>query len=171
MSTPNYVEVAYFVKTFGLNGELKAVLSDNVSIDISKLEVIFVKEKGQHLPYFIEKCTLKKDEIIISLEDITSPEEAKKLCKQPIYIDSQAKSTPTTIVSNPNILEGYKAYQSDLALGVIDRLESYPQQVMAFITKPEGEELMIPINKEFITKIDDESKEIYFDLPDGLLDL
>jgi len=171
MSSPNYVEVAYFVKTFGLKGELKLVLAENVSIDFRKLEVIFVKEKGQHIPYFIEKCNLKREEIILSLEDINNPEQAKKLCKQIIYIDNQANSSLANIQNNPNILEGYQAYQTGEVVGVIDRLESYPQQVMAFIKKTDGDEVMIPLNQEFISEIDDINKSVYFDLPDGLLDL
>jgi len=171
MSSPSYVEVAYFVKTFGLHGELKAVLANNVKLDIRELEVIFLKDNGQHIPYFIETCNVKKEEIIIKLEDVNTLEAAKKLCRQKIYVDKKTDTSVSDVKDNPNVIVGYKVLNTNVLVGVVDRLESYPQQIMAFIKPSEGEEIMIPLNEKFIIDIDDENSELHLDLPDGLLDL
>lgn len=171
MSLPNYTEVAYFLKTFGLKGELKAVTLDHIQLDFSEIEVIFLKEKGQYIPYFIENCSTKDNEIIIKLEDVNSPEQTKRFNKQKIFIDSKSISSEIDIKTNPNVLQGFKAYHAGKLIGTIDRLESYPQQIMAFIMTLEGEEVMVPLNEEFIEDIDEGKVEIYLDLPLGLLDL
>lgn len=171
MSAPSYTEVAYFLKTFGLKGQLKVSLIDNVDLDFNDVDVIFVKDKGQHIPYFIESHSDKRGEIILKLEDIDSPESAKKLCKQEIYIDAATTSKAADFHNNPNILKGYQAYKGNQLLGTLNRLETYPQQVMAFITTAENGEIMIPLNDEFIVEIDQDKGAIYFELPDGLIDL
>lgn len=171
MSLSNYTEVAYFLKTFGLKGELKALLLDTVSLDFSKIEVIFLNENGQYIPYFIDECSIKDSELIVKLEDINSPEQAKRFSKQKIYIDSKGNDSKIDLTANPNVLKGFKAYNDGKLIGKIDRLESYPQQVMTFILTSEGEEVMIPLNEEFIEDIDEDGNEIYFELPEGLLEL
>ena len=45
-----------------------------------------------------------------------------------------------------------------------------PQQEMFAITYKKRE-LLIPVSKDYIVKIDHDKKEILMDLPDGLLDL
>jgi len=171
MSLPNYTEVAYFLKTFGLKGELRALLLDHVGLDFSDIEVVFLIEKGQYIPYFIENCSVKDREMIIKLEDINSPEQARRFNKHKIYVDNKSISSKIDLNANPNVLQGFEAHTAGKLIGTIDRLESYPQQVMAFILTSGGEEVMIPLNVEFIEDIDEENSEIYFDLPDGLLDL
>ena len=171
MSSPNYTEVAYFLKTFGLKGELKVALVDNIDIDLQDQEVIFLKERGQHIPYFIEKCDDKDGVIIVKLEDIDSPEQAKPLCKQKIFIDRKEETSSSEYEEDPNVFIGFKVHNDGAIIGNIDRLESFPQQLMAFISTTRGTEIMIPLNDEFIKEIDEEGAKIFLELPEGLLDL
>lgn len=170
MPSPSYIEVAYFLKTFGLKGEIKAALLDHIDLDFSDLDVIFLEDKGQKIPYFIESVVYKKEEFILKLEDVDSPEMAKELCKKKIYIDEEVSHDKLDIKENPGLLKGYKAYCKKQKLGIIDRLESYPQQTMAIVNREEGE-ILIPLVEQFIEYIDPEEQEIHFLLPDGFLEL
>ena len=170
MSSTSYIEVAYFLKTFGLKGEIKAALLDNIELDFTDLDVIFLEDKGQKIPYFIDSVVRKKDEFILKLDDVDTPELAKELCKKKIYIDEEVSQTKLDITENPALLKGYKAFQNKQHLGNIDRLDSYPQQTMAIIIREEGE-ILIPLVEQFIEYIDPDEQEIHFLLPDGFLDL
>jgi len=171
LSSPNYTEVAYFLKTFGLKGELKVAFGDNNKIDLQDQEVIFVREKGQHIPYFVEHYSDNDGTIIMKLEDINSLEQAKSLCKQKIYLDIKEVEASKSHNQDPNTLVGFKVHNEDQLIGVIDRLESFPQQVMAFVAVASGDEIMIPLNDEFIKDIDEDAAAIFLELPEGLLEL
>lgn len=170
MPTISYIEVAYILKTFGLRGEIKVVLIDNIDLDFHGLDNIFLEDKGQKIPYFIESVSLKKNEIIVKLEDVNSPEKAKELCKKKIYIDASLRKLTIDVNNNPAWLKGYAACHEKKHLGTVDRLETYPQQVMAIVTQGD-KELLIPLVEEFIEYIDSDNEAIYFLLPEGFLDL
>ena len=56
------------------------------------------------------------------------------------------------------------------SLGKIEEIIEYPQQEMAAISIKE-KEVLIPLNEQLIINIDDGTKTISMDLPDGLLNL
>lgn len=169
MSSSSYVEIAFFLKTHGLKGELKAVVLDTIQIDFSALDTIFLKIKGQFIPYFIEATQDNDSGIFVKLDEVDSREIASALRGQRIYIPSDKLKEQDTS-DNYNDLIGYLAYNNDDELGTIENLELYPQQIMAKI-KTSQKEVLIPLVEDFIMEIDDEKKKVYFQLPEGLLDL
>jgi len=164
-----YKEVAYFLKTRGLKGELKTVLLDDIKLDISQIESIFVKEKGQYIPYFIEYIHDEESALIVKLEDVDSPETAANLRGKKIFIPTEAlvQENETTQYDQ---LVGYSAYNQNQKIGKILKLEEYPQQVMALIQDAK-KDFLIPLVEEFVISIDNDAEEIHFQLPEGILDL
>ena len=64
---------------------------------------------------------------------------------------------------------GYKMIDKETEeVGIVDRIEEYPQQEMAFVIK-EGNEFLIPLHEQMIKHIDEKAGIIHMDLPDGLL--
>lgn len=171
MPTPDYIELGCFLKTYGLKGAMKVHLSDEIQLEPSDLDTIFLKEKGQYIPYFIESIEQSKAEFIFKIEDIESPEAAKFLTKQKIYIEASLRVAQSQDFKPPEqSLEGYMAFNNDGLIGTIDHLEEYPSQLMAVINREQGE-LLIPLNDQLITSINQKKSEIHFDLPEGFLDL
>ncbi len=58
-------------------------------------------------------------------------------------------------------------HSSGEKVGVIDRVEEYPQQLMAVVRHPEKGELLIPLHEELIHSV--EADKIIMNLPDGLI--
>lgn len=169
MPPSRYTEIAYFLKTHGLKGELKTVLLEDIQFDFTTLDSIFIKVKGQFIPYFIEYINGENSEFIIKLDEVDSPESASELRGERIYVTADKLQIQSSQKPYEDLLN-YVAYDQDKILGKIQRLESYPQQMMAMINV-NRKEILIPLVEEFILQIDDDKMEIHFQLPDGLLDL
>lgn len=169
MPANRYAEIAFFLKTYGLKGELKMVLLDNIQFDISTLDSIFIKIKGQFIPYFIDYIQSDSKDLFVKLDDVNSIEAAAKLRGERVYIPSDQLEDITKEEGYDSLI-GYTAFNQDNAIGKIDSLEAYPQQIMAVIDV-NSKNVLIPLVDDFIARIDEEKMEIYFQLPEGLLDL
>lgn len=65
---------------------------------------------------------------------------------------------------------GYTVFDENLStIGVICEVDSSTINVLFVIVK-DDEEVLIPATTDFIVKIDDQHKQLYMKLPEGLLD-
>jgi 16S rRNA processing protein RimM len=65
---------------------------------------------------------------------------------------------------------GYIIVDGTTQVGAIQSVEEYPQQEMAIVAYKKRS-VMIPLNTQFIRKIDESKRQIVMELPEGLLDL
>ena len=56
-------------------------------------------------------------------------------------------------------------------LGMLDHIDDSTINALMVVETPDGNEIYIPYNEDFIDSIDDEKKIIYTSLPAGLVDL
>lgn len=169
MPALRYKEIAYFLKTFGIKGELKTVLLDDATIDFSSLDTIFIQSQGQYIPYFIEYVKDDDVDIILKLEDINNPEVATKLRGEKIFIQVKDEENASAQSSYDN-LEGYQVYNEGVLIGKLKSIEAYPNQMMAIVLARD-KEILIPLVESFVESIDENKRQINFQLPAGLLDL
>ena len=110
---------------------------------------------------------------------IDSPESAHILTGKPIF--SASVDLPKSISTEPikNNLRfgefvGFTVIvvgESSVAIGKISDIQEYPNQEMASIEMESGAAKLIPMVDEYIDRIDEVAKEIYLQLPEGLLEL
>lgn len=68
-------------------------------------------------------------------------------------------------------LEGFEMSDQELGLlGIIETIESYPQQEMATLKFKKGH-CLIPIHENWIVSIDLDKHTILMNLPEGLIEL
>lgn len=170
MSKNTFIKVGQMLKTVGKRGAIKLLIEDEFFEDIERCSYIFIKNRGNYVPYFIEQY-IDSDDIVVKFEDINNPEDAGKLALQDIYlrqmdIHSKYGGSIVTLAQ----LEDYILYDHGEKMGTIVELRQLPQQLIAFIIY-EGKEVMVPLHKSLIVSIDDQQKSIYMELPDGIFDL
>ena len=83
--------------------------------------------------------------------------------------EKDISTTKDQAETNLTILKGFMVQNQDEELGKIERIEEFPQQLMAFIASKSGE-IMLPLTPEFIINIDTESRLLLVDLPEGLIE-
>ncbi|WP_108808964.1 ribosome maturation factor RimM [Aquimarina spinulae] len=160
------------VSKFSFRGEVLVKLDTDEPESYTKMESVFVNYNNNLVPFFIEKCSLHKSDLLrIKFEDIDAEEDADDLMKAELYL-------PLTLLPK---LEGTQFYYHEIIgftiidtvfgeVGVIKAINDTTAQAL-FEVDRNGVEILIPMNDEFIDKIDRESKTITVRTPEGLIDL
>jgi len=160
------------VKKYSFKGEILAKLDTDEPELYENLDAIFLDLRGNLVPFFIEHSQLHKSDLLrLKFEDVSSEADADSLIKTELYL-------PLELLPK---LEGNKFYFHEVVgfeiidktfgkVGTIVSINDSTAQAL-FEVDRDGTELLIPMNDEFIVKVNREEKSIKVDLPDGLIDL
>jgi 16S rRNA processing protein RimM len=136
------------------------------------MESVYVKFGSNLVPFFIEKSSLHKgNQLRVQFEDVYSDEEADSILKCGVYL-------PSTMLPK---LSGDKFYFHEVIgftvvdanfgeVGQIVHINDKAAQPLFEIDRA-GVEILIPMNDEFIVKVDRKNKTIEVNTPEGLIDL
>jgi len=160
------------VKKYSFKGELLAKLDTDEPDLYSNLNAIFVDLRGNMVPFFIERSQLHKSDLLrLKFEDVDSEADADSLLKSDLYL-------PLDLLPK---LEGDKFYFHEVIgfsikdknfgeVGIIKNINDSTAQAL-FEIDSDGTEILIPMNDEFIVKVDRKNKTIHVNTPEGLIDL
>jgi 16S rRNA processing protein RimM len=134
--------------------------------------VLFLEIDGGLAPFFVKELRMKDSTGLVALlEDYDIPEKAQKLVGCRVYLPS----------SQLTELEDDKFYFHDIVgYTVIDKIAGELGAIAQVLEAPEQEllqvfygqkEILIPLVDEFITRVDKRKKQLFMDLPEGLIDL
>ena len=160
------------VKKYSFKGELLVKLDTDEPEIFKNLESVFISLRNNLIPFFVDTCKLHKSQLLrIKFEDVDSEEDANALLKSDLYL-------PLSILPT---LSGNKFYYHEVTgftiidenfgeVGVIDNINDTGAQEL-FVIDRDGTEILIPLNDQFIKKVDRENKQIIVNTPEGLIDL
>jgi len=160
------------VKKYSFKGELLVKLDTDEPEIFKNLESVFISLRNNLIPFFVDSCKLHKSQLLrIKFEDVDSEEDADALLKSDLYL-------PLSILPT---LSGNKFYYHEVTgftiidenfgeVGVIDNINDTGAQEL-FVIDKDGTEILIPVNDEFIKKVDRDKKQIIVNTPEGLIDL
>lgn len=160
------------VKKYSFKGELLAKLETDEPELYQQLDAIFIELRGNLVPFFIEASQLHKSNLLrLKLEDVDTESDADSLLKSDIYL-------PLDLLPK---LEGDKFYFHEVIgftitdtnfgeVGIITAINDTTAQSL-FVIDRQGTEILIPINDQFIKKVDRKNKTILVNTPEGLIDL
>lgn len=160
------------VKKYSFKGEVLVKLDTDEPEIYENMESVFIALGNNLVPFFIEECSLHKSDLIrLKLEDVTSEADADLLMKSELYLplDFLPKLTGKQFYFHEII--GFimeDVHQGEL--GIIKGVNDSTAQALFEIEK-DGKEILIPINDDFIVKVDRHNKKIIVDTPEGLVDL
>ena len=160
------------VKKYSFKGEVLAKLDTDQPELYENLDAIFLSYRNTLVPYFIESSQLHKSDLLrLKFEDVETEEEADALLKSELYL-------PLELLPK---LEGNKFYYHEVIgfkiqdiefgeVGIITAINDSTAQALFEIDR-DGLEILIPMNDEFIKKVDRKTKTITVQTPPGLIDL
>ncbi|MGE5109094.1 MAG: ribosome maturation factor RimM [Sphingobacteriales bacterium] len=166
-----YFKIGKLVATFGVEGKLVLRHSLGKKTSLKGLETIFLEEKkDSFLPYFIENTIIKnEEEVYLKLEGTNTRETAHKLTQKEVWLTEDdfkkyaAKSSPISLL-------GFHIINEGIDLGEVLEVIEQPMQILCRIML-NNKEALIPVHEATLQKIDKKKKQVYVELPDGLLDL
>ena len=160
------------IKKYSFKGEVLAKLDTDQPEIYENLDAIFLELRNNLVPFFIERSQLHKSELLrIKFEDVDSESDADSIMKSHLYL-------PLDLLPK---LEGNKFYFHEVinftikdvnygTIGTIKAINDSTAQALFEVDK-DGTEILIPMNDEFIVKVDKPNKTITVKTPEGLIDL
>jgi 16S rRNA processing protein RimM len=168
------IKIGYTKKPHGLKGEVKLHIEERFLEDLMETEVAIITIKGKPTPFFVEDIRVG-NAVIAKFEDVNTIDEANEIANKELslrekdLLEDEEREFEFMGMQFEHCV-GYTLIDKGVLIGAINEIVEFPQQEMAFIER-EGREVMIPLNKAFILKVNDVDKLIELDLPEGLLDL
>ena len=107
----------------------------------------------------------------LKIEEIDDPESASNFSSKEIFLKESDITSSTFIDQNDKQnLVGFTIWSENLVIGAIESIELFPQQVMAVVSY-QNKSIFVPLVDQLIVEIDDDSKIVRMELPDGFLEI
>ncbi len=160
------------VSKFSFKGELLIKLDTDEPESYLQTESVLVDFHKKLIPFFIEKSSLHKSDLLrVKFEDVDAEEDADELINLSVYLPLSELPELAEDQFYFHEVIGFKAIDEAYGeIGVITNIQDNGPQAL-FVIERHGKEILIPLNDEFIQQVDKSSKIIYFSTPEGLIDL
>lgn len=172
MDKENCDKIAQIVRTHGIDGGIILKFDDDFPDSFIEEEFVFVEIDDILIPFFVESYKVRNTETaIVKLEDVDTDAQAKEMVHLSVYVEQVDVVTPDDEDLTLTRLVGLTATNADGSkIGKITGILNIPNNDQFEITRGK-EELLVPINDDWIIDIDFDTKKIELHLPEGLLDL
>ena len=172
MTTKDCFYLGKIVKKYSFKGELLAKLDTDEPNIYENLDTIFIDVNGTLIPFFIEKSQLHKSDLLrLKFEDVSCEADADALLKSDLYL-------PLDLLPK---LQGNKFYFHEVInfqlidenfgpVGNVKGVNDTTAQAL-FEVDRDGIVILIPVNDDFIIKLDKINKTIIVNTPPGLIEL
>lgn len=157
-----------FMKPHGTKGEI-GLWSDKLTLD-DDCDFVAADIDGILVPFFFEyKRTKNSDTLIVKIERMNSADKVRMLTNREVYIPRE------WVTESDNYSWGYfRGFTAeDVTHGHLGEIIDVDDSTIntLFVIDCNGDELLVPVQEEFITEIDHEQQTITFNLPQGLVAL
>ena len=152
------IRIGKIVATHGLNGSLIMTHVAESADWLKKGHVLMVEmQKGSFIPYFVATCkAASNEEYHITVEDVNTQQEAKKLVTKHVYVDESLLAG--LVRESPLLWIGFTVL--DKHYGNIGKMLDVMQN-----------EALIPLVDATIEGIDIKGRILKTTLPEGLLEV
>jgi len=160
------------VKKYSFKGELLVKLDTDEPEIFKNLESVFISLRNNLIPFFVDSCKLHKSQLLrIKFEDVDTEEDADALLKSDLYLPLSILPALTGNKFYYHEVTGFMVIDENFGeVGIIDNINDTGAQEL-FVIDRDGTEILIPVNDQFIKKVDREQKQIIVNTPEGLIDL
>ena len=154
------LQIARILKSNGTEGAVLIGLRDFPAGDIDTKEPVFIEFDGLPVPFFIESVQPRgTSKAIITLTDVSCLEDAEELVGRDIFLDGEWED------DEEEDFIGWKVFNRGKSLGEVVDIEPIPGNFCIIVG---GDEIMIPLHEDFVVSLDEDKREMYLDLPEGL---
>ena len=160
------------VSKFSFKGEVLIKLESDNPEQYLEMESVFVDYNNNLVPFFVDKCRLHKSEMLrIKFEDVDSEQDADDLMRADLYLPLDLLPEMDEDQFYFHEIIGFNVTDLNHGdIGVIVAINDTTSQVL-FEIDFNGKQILIPMNDEFIHKLDKSKKLLIVNTPEGLIDL
>lgn len=165
-------KIGIFNKPHGIHGELSFTFTDDI-FDRVDCDYFICLLDGIFVPFFIEEYRFRSDSTaLVKLEGVDTAERARMFTNVDVYFPIKHVDEAELGELSWDFFVGFR--MEDVThgnLGEVTDVDTSTVNTLFVVERPDGEELLVPAQEEFIKGIDQERKLIVVDLPEGLLNL
>ena len=173
MHVDDCYQLGYIVKPHGLKGEVQIFIDSDDPQAYQNLELVFVQQGQQLVPFFIESISIRSEKAIVAFEDICRIEEAAPFKGLKLFLPLAALPELKGDEFYLHELEGYQVIDSasKAVLGKIWNVLEMGSQLTLVLEHESGKELLVPYNNEVKKELNKVKRTLTIQLADGLVDL
>jgi 16S rRNA processing protein RimM len=122
--------------------------------------------------FFLERAQLHKSTLLrIKFEDVEEEADADDLIGAELYLPLSSLPKLDDDKFYFHEIIGFKVTDESFGyVGVIKSINDQTSQTILIIDR-EGKDVLVPLNDDFVTKVDKENKTMTLNTPDGLIDM
>ncbi|MFN3850641.1 MAG: ribosome maturation factor RimM [Spirosomataceae bacterium] len=171
MTKDSCFQLGKITKTHGLKGEMQIWLDVDVPEDYEDLDSVLLDIKGELIPHLIEKIQIRGTKSIVKFEEIDSIESAQRLVGADLYLPMDVLPTLEENQFYYHEITDFQVIDEQKgALGIVKAVYTSHQQDLIAM-EYQDVEVLIPINDDIVKSVNRDKKELYTNLPDGLLEV
>ena len=163
--------IGTITKPHGVNGEVVFQFTDDI-FDRVECDYLICKLDGILVPFFMEEYRFKSDtSALVKFERMDTAESTLRLQGAEVYFPLALAEQDENGELSWSYFVGMTAFDEEAGeLGTVVEVNNQTVNTLFVIDGKNGE-LLIPAQEEFIVEIDKENRHLYFNLPEGMLDL
>jgi len=166
-----FAEIGFIHRTHGVNGEFQVSWNNDFYFEQQDLESVFLLIEGIPVPFFVELVRSKgEDKAIVKFDEINSIEAAEEFVGLKLLLPENEVEVDDELTLDK--LVGYTVTsQADGVIGTITAVEEYSTNTVFELLHTSGKSIMIPAADDFIVEVDEETRTIIMEVPEGLIDV
>ena len=160
------------VSKFSFKGEVLIKLDTDEPESYLEMESVFVEYDNNLVPFFIEKSSLQKGNLLrVKFEEVDSEEDAEDLMKCDLYLPLNLLPELNEDQFYFHEIIGFTVEDENYGtVGTLTGINDTTSQALFEIEK-DGKQILIPMNDQFLQNVDKKNKVIHVKTPEGLIDL
>lgn len=166
-----FAEIGFIHRTHGVNGEFQVSWNNDFYFEQQDLESVFLLIEGIPVPFFVESVRSKgEDKAIVKFDEINSIEAAEEFVGLKLLLPENEVEVDDELTLDK--LVGYTVTsEADGVIGTITAVEEYSTNTVFELLHTSGKSIMIPAADDFIVEVDEETRTITMEVPEGLIDV
>lgn len=167
------LKIGYLQKPHGIKGEAVLQFEPEYEASLDEMPLLFLEIDGLLVPFFMQEEGLRfrsSETALIHFDWIDDEEQARKICGSSVYILEEDWINESEELSL-HMLVGYTLFDTEKGkIGPIAQVDDYAGNLILTVTYHD-QEVLVPFNEDFLTRFDEEKREMELQCPEGIFDL
>ena len=162
--------IGQLAKPHGIKGEVAFNFTDDIFDRTDECDYLVCLMDGIMVPFFIEEYRFKSDTVaLVKFEGVDTAEQARRFTNIEVYFPIKYAEESDEL--SWSYFVGFCIIDEQLGeLGNVEAVDESTINTLFVVTRPNGEELLIPAQEAFITDMDHKLRTITMDLPEGMVE-
>lgn len=166
------LQIARVLKSNGTEGEILIGFREISPEDLNQTEPVFITFDGLPVPFFIESFSRKgTNRALAHLTGVKNLQDAEELVGKDIFVKPDVIHEYENADNGLTVddLIGWSLLDAEgKAVGEITDYEDIPGNTCLYV-ETKGGQVMVPLHEDLILSVDEDSKTISVNVPEGLI--